>query len=111
MAANELYAMHTTTVVSRKKKGAGKGYKTSTRTVWRDGMALHNYMTELEELDKIAYGLELCRVEYADMTLDRWWDCDACRKSEVKSYRSRIAAIRKEYGLNYEAVADFYNVG
>lgn len=111
MNRTELLAKHTTTIVSRKKKGAGKGYKTYVRTEWRDGMSLHNYMTELKELNRTAYGLELCRVEYADMLCDRWWDCETCRKSEMKSYRSRIAAIRKEYGLNYEAVAEFYNVG
>ena len=111
MNQTELYAKHTTVVVSRKKKGAGKGYKTYAQTVWRNGMSLHDYMSQLKEFDRTAYGLELCRVEFADMTLDRWWDCDACRKSEVKSYRGRIASIRKEYGLSYEAVQEFYNVG
>lgn len=110
MTANELYAKHTTVVVTRKKKGAGKGYKTFARTEWRDGYALHNYMTELKELDRTAYAVELCRAEFADMVCDRWWDCDACRKSEIKAYRSRIAAIRKEYGLSYETVRQFYSV-
>lgn len=111
MNRTELLARYTEIKVTRKSKGAGKGYKTFARTVWSDGYALHKYMTELKELDMTAYALELCRVELADMTTDRWWDCDGCRKSEIKAYRSRIAAIRKEYGLSYEAVAEFYNVG
>lgn len=110
MTTKELYAKYTEAKVSRKSKGAGKGDKITVRTVWRDGMSMHGFMAELQATDRTAYAIERCRVEYANMVCDRWWDCDACRKSEIKAYRSRIAAIRKEYGLSYEVVKAYYNV-
>lgn len=110
MTTKQLYAKYTETRESRKKKGAGKGYKVTVRTQWRDGMSMYGFMSELRQTNRIAYAIELCRVEFANMVTDRWWDCDACRKSEIKAYRSRIAAIRKEYGLSYETVSGFYNV-
>lgn len=110
MTTKELFAKYTETKVTRKSKGAGKGYKSTVCTVWRDGFAMHNYITELEAADRAAYAIERCRVEYADMVCDRWWDCDSCRKSELKAYRSRITALRKEYGLSYDDIKPFMNV-
>lgn len=95
-------------VVSRKKKGAGKGYKETYGWVWRDW---RGYMSALRELFPSHYAIQLCREEYSDLTGDLWWDVPGYRGEHLRAYRSRITAIRKEYGLRSADVAEFMRVG
>ena len=95
---------------TRKKKGAGKGYKVSYTKVWREGVKPRDYLTELAAIDARACGLFLCRIEYADTTEDRWWDTPEYRTTHLKDYRRKITAIQKEYGLHSVDVAEFMRV-
>lgn len=92
----------------RKKKGAGKGYKVNYRREWTN---YAQYLRELRELSPRHYGLELCQNLYNDMNTDRYWDVDSYRGEALKSYRSRITSIRKEYGLTSTEVQQFMRVG
>lgn len=94
--------------VRRKKKGAGKGYKIKTELVWKRDASRREYLNEFGRNDPKGCGLFLCGLERYEMQQDRWWDCDECRNWMVKEYRSRIAKIRKEYGLSYDEVKEFY---
>lgn len=49
----------------------------------------------------------LCDIEHRQMIDDRWWDIPECRSEMMKDYRSRITAIRKEYGLTSAQVSRF----
>lgn len=95
-------------VISRKKKGAGKGYKENFGWRWRDRKG---YMNELRELFPQEYALELCRDELAGLMADMWWNIPAYREQAVREHRERIKAIRLEYGLSKNAVAEFMRVG
>lgn len=100
------YAIHTT----KKKKGANKGYKYTYTKVWSDRMTRAEYLNRLAEIDRKECGLFLCKIEFADLTEDRWWDVPDYRASHLKSYRSKITAIREEYGLTSAEVACFMRV-
>lgn len=93
--------------VSRKKKGAGKGYKVKYGWRWNDRKG---YCDALRANDPTEYGLMMCRVEFDIMVNDKWWDTPDYRKIALKEYRGRIAAIRKEYELSYDSVKRFYEV-
>lgn len=93
--------------VSRKKKGNGKGYKVRYEWQWHDRKS---YCEALRANNPTEYGLLMCRIEFDVMTNDNWWNTPNYRKTALKEYRARIAAIRKEYGLDYELVKQFYAV-
>lgn len=93
--------------VSRHKKGAGKGYKTEYEWRWTDRKG---YCEALQRNSPVEYGLMLCRIEHNGITDDKWWDTPSYRKIAIKDYRSRIAAIRKKYGLSYDSVKKFYDI-
>lgn len=97
------YAVHTT----QKKKGAGKGYKATHTIVWADNMSRREYLQKYKETDPHGCGLFLCRIEYADLTEDRWWDVPSYRQTHLRAYRSKITAIRREYGLSSKDVAEY----
>lgn len=111
MKLSELNSKYFTVHASRKKKGAGKGYKVTYKTVWRDGVKPRDYVNELAEADSIAAGRLLCNVEFADLMNDRWWDVPNYRAEHLRTYRSRITSIRKQYGLRSTDVAEFMRVG
>lgn len=92
-------------VASRKKKGAGKGYKTTYRWEWRD---YRGWRKELAESRPKEYALLLCSEELATFEDDtmRWND----RRAQANDYRRAIAKIRKEYGLTSNDVARFMRV-
>lgn len=94
--------------VSRKKKGTDKSYKVKYEWRWSDRKG---YCEALRRTNPTEYGLMLCREELGGMNCDKWWDTPSYRRTAIKDYRGRIAAIRKEYGLSYESVKEFYNVG
>lgn len=110
MTLNELngvaYAIHTT----KKKKGAGKGYKYTYESVWSDAMTRREYLTRLEEIDRKECGLFLCRLEHTEFTDDRYWNIPDYRDEAIKSYRERIKAIRMRYGLSKSEVSDYMRV-
>lgn len=94
-------------LASRKKKGAGKGYKETYEWRWRD---YKGYMAALRELSPTDYALRLCRDERECLLCDRWWDTPDYRGERLREYRSRITAIRKEHGLTSSEVAEFMRV-
>lgn len=111
MTLRELDAKYFTLKESRKKKGAGKGYKVSYARVWADGATPRRYLSELAEADSRACGLLLCKSEQMDMQEDRWWDVPTYRDEAIRTYRDRIKAIRLNYGLSKSEVAVFMRVG
>lgn len=111
MTLRELDAKYFTVRESRKKKGAGKGYKVSYDRVWTDGANPRQYLDELSQVDAAACGVLLCRAEFADMVSDRWWDVPSYRDEAIRDYRDRIKGIRLRYGLTKSAVAEFMRVG
>lgn len=100
------YAIHTT----KKKKGAGKGYKYTYESVWSDRMTRREYLNRLEEIDCKECGLFLCRLEQTEMNDDRYWDVPTYRDEAIKVYRGRIKAIRLKYGLSKSEVSEFMRV-
>lgn len=110
MTIRELNAKYFDTKETRKKKGAGKGYKVSYTKVWREGVKPCDYLNELNSIDRTACGILLCRIEFDDLIADMWWDVPGYRGEHLKAYRSRITAIRKQYGLRSADVAEFMRV-
>lgn len=94
----------------RKKKGADKGYKYTYTTVWSGEMTRAEYLNRLVGIDRRQCGLFLCRLELNELTGDRWWDVPSYRAAHLKGYRSKITAIRKEYGLTSTEVRGFMRV-
>lgn len=94
-------------LVSRKKKGAGKGHKENYEWRWNDRRA---YMDELRELSPRDYALLLCRDELDELLADTWWDVPGYRDEHIRAYRARIKAIRLEHGLSKSDVARFMRV-
>lgn len=95
---------------TKKKKGAGKGYKYTYTKVWSDRMTRAEYLNRLAGIDRRQCGLFLCKVELNELTGDRWWDVPGYRAAHLKAYRSRITSIRKEYGLTSTEVSGFMRV-
>ena len=110
MTLNELngvaYAIHTT----KKKKGAGKGYKSTHTTVWSDRMTRNEYLSEFARIDRHECGLFLCKVEFNELIEDRWWDVPDYRATHLQAYRHKITEIRKTYGLTSAEVSEFMRV-
>lgn len=94
-------------LASRKKKGAGKGYKENYKWVWRD---YRSYMNELRELFPREYAIRLCRDERDELLADRWWDGGDYRAEHIRAYRERIKAIRLSHGLSKSEVSEFMRV-
>lgn len=111
MIPNELFTKYYVPEVRTKKMGANKGTK-----VYVDGFKFdetksrRDYLRELAEADRAACGVFLCRVEFNELTEDKWWDTPGYRNTHLKEYRSRITSIRKEYGLRSADVAEFMRV-
>lgn len=110
MNAIELNRKYFVTDVRRKKKGAGKGYKEYVEVSFNESLTRRDYLRELAEVDKTACGLFLCKVEHEGFTTDRYWDVPDYRDEAIKDYRGRIRAIRMDYGLSKNAVAEFMRV-
>lgn len=94
-------------LASRKKKGAGKGYKECHEWRWRDRAG---YMAALRERFPREYAIRLCRDEREELLADRWWDFGEYRAEHVRAYRERIKAIRLEHGLSKSDVEEFMRV-
>lgn len=92
--------------ITLKKKGAGKGYKEIV-TLKSDV----DYLRELSEVEPKRYALELCRIEMAELHEMIRICGESNRKQTIRDYRGKIASIRKDYGLTYDEVAEFYKVG
>lgn len=95
-------------LASRKKKGAGKGYKETYRWQWHD---YKGYRNALREQFPREYGLMCCREERECFTADTWWDTPDYRDEAIRDYRDRVKAIRLEYGLTKSEVSEFMRVG
>lgn len=110
MTLNELngvaYAIRTT----KKKKGAGKGYKCIHTKVWSGRMTRAEYLSEFARIDRKRCGLFLCEVEKNELTEDRWWDVPDYRAAHLQTYRRTITEIRKAYGLTSTEVSQFMRV-
>lgn len=100
------YATHTT----KKKKGAGKGYKFTYTTVWSDRMTRREYLNELAKIDPRECGLFLCKVEKNELLEDDWWNTPGYRATHLQAYRRKITEIRKAYGLTSAEVSEFMRV-
>ena len=111
MSIDELNRKYFVSEVRRKKKGAGKGYKEYVELCFNENYTRRDYLRELAEVDKSACGLFLCKIEFSDLTEDRWWDTPDYRATHLKDYRRRITELRKEYGLRSADVAEFMKVG
>lgn len=111
MELNELngmaYAIHRKTI---KSKGAGKGQKYAYTKVWSGRMTRNEYLGELARIDRKECGLFLCKVEYAELCADRWWDTPGYRATHLTAYRRKITELRKEYGLTSAEVSEFMRV-
>lgn len=110
MTINELNQKYFTTSIRRKSKGAGKGHKEYVEVRFNELLTRREYIRELSEVDSLAAGKLLCRIEFDDLVNDRWWDAPNYRESHLKEYRSRITAIRKEYGLRSVDISEFMRV-
>lgn len=100
------YAIRTT----KKKKGAGKGYKYTYESVWSGAITRREYLNRMEDIDRRECGLFLCKLEQSDFTDDRYWDVPDYRDEAIKSYRERIKSIRLKYGLSKSEVSDYMRV-
>lgn len=94
-------------LVSRKKRGAGKGYKEKYEWRWRDRKS---YLAELRRLFPKEYGLHLCKEEKECLVTETWWNTPNYREAHIKEYRNTIKAISKEYGLSRKDTAEFMRV-
>lgn len=110
MTLNELNGVAYATRQTKKKKGADKGYKFTYTTVWSDRMTRNEYLNELARIDRKECGLFLCKVEFNELTEDRWWDVPDYRATHLQSYRRKITEIRKTYGLTSAEVSEFMRV-
>lgn len=110
MTLNELnrmaYAIHTT----KKKKGAGKGYKVTYTAVWSDRMTRNEYLNELARIDRKECGLFLCKIEKNELLEDEWWNTPDYRATHLQGYRRIITEIKKAYGLTSAEVSEFMRV-
>ena len=109
---NRIELDRTAYIIKRKRKcvGAGKPDKYFYRTDWAGTMTRREYLDRLAETDPKECGRWLCYVEHRQMSEDRWWDCDGCRKEMLRQYRGKITAIRKKYGLTSTEVSRFMQV-
>lgn len=97
------YALHR----QKKFKGAGLGVKYTYTVHWNENRKRTDYLNELCPKDR---GLWLCKGEYAELCADRWWDTPTYRKEHLQTYRRKITAIKKEYGLTSTEVNQFMRV-
>lgn len=104
MCKKELDAVAYVIRVTRKKKGAGQGYKMTYSREWSGVMTRREYLNELEPRER---GLFLCRLEREDMREDRWWDTDGYRDEAMRMYRGRISRIKARCGLTRGEVREF----
>lgn len=95
---------------TRKKKGAGKGYKVTYKVQFNPAYTPSEYLNEYEQTDSIGCGLFLCQVEFNDLTNDRWWDVPTYRDEHLTTYRRKITTIKKCYGLTNADVKKFMRV-
>lgn len=110
MTKKELHDKYYVTHISSHSKGRKGGKKVKVTITFNESFTRREYLTELSNIDRAECGLFLCRIECRDLKEDRWWDVPNYRDSHLKEYRSRITAIRKEYGLTSKEVAEFMRV-
>lgn len=110
MTIQDLNRVAYATRTTKKKKGAGKGYKYTYEKVWTGAMSPREYFDRYAEIDRRGCGISLCRFEHMDFTEDRWWDVPEYRDEAIRDYRGRIKAIRMQYGLSKSDVSEFMRV-
>lgn len=110
MTPNYLREKYYLCKVSSHSKGAKGGKKVKVEVIFDESKRRRDFLNEFEEADAKACGLFLCKVEWHDMTEDRWWDVETCRADAVRAYRDRIKGLRLKYGLSKSEVEDFMRV-
>lgn len=110
MTTRELNAKYFAVSTSKHKKGVDKGYKVTYKVRFNPAYTPAEYLSEYEETDPIGCGLFLCQVEFNDLTADRWWDVPTYREEHLTTYRRKITAIKKRYGLTNADVKKFMRV-
>lgn len=111
MTKEKLYLSHTEMVcVSRKKKGAGKGYKCTYDRKFKSLEHQRAYYSKLREMFPRDYALLLIASEHYDMENDRYWDTPMYRSEAIRDYRNRIHEIKEKYGLSHAEVKSYYHV-
>lgn len=98
------------TKVRVKHMGRNKKDKKFYSIEWNPEMSRREYLREYMEADPRGCGLFLCRVEFNDLTEDRWWDTPGYRGAVLAEYRRKITRIRKQYGLASSEVKEFMRV-
>jgi hypothetical protein len=83
-------------VSSRKKKGAGKGYKETIKFVDNCARNRRGELRAIEVNNPSLYGLELIKA------------LELCCFDSAREFNAEIARIRKRYGLDYQTVKNYF---